>query len=116
MAKKAVMEGGSSYVAFGNLIDQWLGCKPWRAQALSTMLIPSMIINSYCGLISFLKLSYSLYHIYSLFDLVMLKWCISYPTLVLMKLIKVGALLWNDRTFFFIFFLLFYSIKIYHTT
>jgi hypothetical protein len=57
MAKKAVMEGGSSYVAFGNLIDQWLGCKPGRAQALSTMLIPSMIINSYCGLISFLKLN-----------------------------------------------------------
>jgi len=28
MAKKAVMEGGSSYVAFGNLIDQWLGSKP----------------------------------------------------------------------------------------
>jgi hypothetical protein len=31
MAKKAVMEGGSSYVAFGNLIDQWLGSKPRRA-------------------------------------------------------------------------------------
>nr|XP_034891091.1 UDP-glycosyltransferase 71K2-like [Populus alba] len=28
MAKKAVVEGGSSYVAFGNLIDQWLGGKP----------------------------------------------------------------------------------------
>nr|APR64099.1 hypothetical protein [Populus tomentosa] len=28
MAKKAVVEGGSSYVAFGKLIDQWLGSKP----------------------------------------------------------------------------------------
>ncbi|KAJ6304485.1 hypothetical protein OIU77_018199 [Salix suchowensis] len=28
MAKKAVIEGGSAYVAFGDLIDQWLESKP----------------------------------------------------------------------------------------